>query len=293
MTIFALLIAIALYHLMKDLVRVRNNAWLAAMVKWANDRLSILPGWPGITSFTFFLVLPLMPILLLGWLAADRFGNLGYFIFEVIVLIYCLGPRSLEPDLSAIIHAKSDQEKRAAAKFIYADELSTDEAEAGKQLTMGVFQQALRRGFAIIFWFAVLGIIGVILYRLAYWLVEDTEHLSDHQRTLFWRLREVMEWPVAQLMTLALAVSADFDSVFSAWKKFHSEQGHSLFEGDNGFLLAAACQVVHSGHAAMDGFADQFGGQGACVQLAGDMVWRVLGVWMTVLALLLLAGWIA
>ena len=293
MTIFALLIAIVLYHLMKDLVRVRNNAWLAAMVKWANDRLSILPGWPGITSFTFFLVLPLLPILLLGWLAADRFGNLGYFIFEVIVLIYCLGPRSLEPDLSAIIHAESDQEKRAAAKFICADELSTDEAEAGKQLTMGVFQQALRRGFAIIFWFAVLGVIGAILYRLAYWLVEDTEHLSDHQRTLFWRLREVMEWPVAQLMTLALAVSADFDSVFSAWKKFHSEQGHSLFEGDNGFLLAAACQVVHSGHAAMDGFADQFGGQGACVQLAGDMVWRVLGVWMTVLALLLLAGWIA
>ncbi len=293
MTIFALLIAIALYHFVKDLVRIRNNAWLESLVEWANNRLSILPGWPGVTSFFVLLVLPLLPVLLLGWLAATQLGNLGYFIFEVVVLVYCLGPRSLEPDLTAIVMARSNEEKQAAARYVWAEALSSDEAEAGKQLTMGVFQQALRRGFAIIFWFAVLGVLGAVLYRLTYWLVEDTEHLSDRQRTLFWRLREVMEWPVAQLMTLALAISADFDSVFSAWKKFHSEQGHSLFEGDNGFLLAAACQVVHSGHAAMDGFADQFGGRGAYVLLAGDMIWRILGVWLTVLALLLLAGWIA
>ena len=293
MTIFALLIAIGLYHFVKDLVRIRNNAWLDSLVKWANDHLSILPGWPGATSFLILLALPLVMVLLLGWLAADSLGNLGYFIFEVIVLIYCLGPRSLEPDVMAVIYAKSDEEKRAAAVRITTEELSADKLDAGKQLTRGVFQQALRRVFAIIFWFAILGVTGAVLYRLAYWLIEDTEHLSDRQRAMFWRLREVMEWPVAQLMTLSLAIAADFDSVFSAWKTFHSEQGHSLFEGDNGFLLAAACQVVHSGHAAMDGFADQFGGRAASVALAGDMVWRVFGVWLTVMALLLLTGWIA
>jgi AmpE protein len=293
MTIFALLIAIVLYHLVKDLKRIRNTAWLNSLVEWSNNHLSMLPGWPGATSFAVLLALPLLLLLLLGWLATEQLGNLGYFIFEVIVLVYCLGPRSLEPDLTAVVNASSDEEKRDAAKYICDEELSTDEAEAARQLTMGVFQQALRRGFAIIFWFAVLGVLGAMLYRLTYWLVEDTQHLSDRQRTLFWRLREVMEWPVAQLMTLALAIAADFDSVFSAWKKFHSEQGHSLFEGDNGFLLASACQVVHSGHAAMDGFADQLDGPAACVRLASDMVWRVLGVWLTVLALLLLVGWIA
>jgi AmpE protein len=293
MTIFALLIAIALYHLIKDLVRIRNTAWLDALVNWGNERLSILPGWTGATSFAVFLLLPMVPVFLLGWLATDQLGKLGYFIFEVVMLVYCLGPRSLEPDLTAIISAESDEEKRTAAAHILAEPLSEDKTEAAEQMTKGVFQQALRRGFAIIFWFAVLGVPGAFLYRLASWLVEDIEHLSDRQRTLFWRLREVMEWPVAQLMTLALAISADFDSVYSAWKKFHSEQGHSLFEGDNGFLLASACQVVHSGHAALDGFADRIEGPEACVQLAGDMIWRVLGVWLTVLALLLLAGWIA
>lgn len=293
MTIFALLIAIGLYHFVKDLVRIRNHNWLDSFVNWANKRLSKIPGWSGATSFAVLLALPLLVVLLFGWLAADSLGKLGYFIFEVIVLVYCLGPRSLEPDLMAIINAGSDEEKRAAAVHITAEELSTDKAEAGEQLTRAVFQQALRRVFAIIFWFAVLGVPGAVLYRLTYWLAEDSGQLGDRQRILFWRMREVMEWPVAQLMTLALAIAADFDSVFSAWKKFHSEQGHSLFEGDNGFLLAAACQVVHSGHAAMDGFADQFGGRAAFVALSGDMIWRVLGVWLTVMALLLLTGWIA
>ena len=43
----------------------------------------------------------------------------------------------------------------------------------------------------------------------------------------------------------------------------------------------------------MNGFADQFGGRAAFVALAGDMIWRVLGVWLTVMALLLLTGAIA
>ena len=99
-----------------------------------------------------------------------------------------------------------------------------------------------------------------------------------------------MDWPAAQLMTLALAIATDFDSVYRAWKSYHDEQGHGLFEGDNGFLLAAARSIVVSGHAARDGYADQLDGPMQGVQQAMDLTWRMLGVWMTVLAILLLVG---
>jgi len=102
-----------------------------------------------------------------------------------------------------------------------------------------------------------------------------------------------MDWPAAQLMTLALAIATDFDSVFKAWKRYHDEQGHGLFEGDNGFLLASARSVVLTGHAARDGYADQIEGPMACLQQSMDLVWRMLGVWLTVLALLLLVGVLA
>jgi AmpE protein len=94
-------------------------------------------------------------------------------------------------------------------------------------------------------------------------------------------------------MTLALAIATDFDSVYKAWKRYHDEQGHGLFEGDNGFLLASARSVVLTGHAARDGYADQLEGPMVSLQQAMDLVWRMLGVWLTALALLLLIGVLA
>jgi len=153
-----------------------------------------------------------------------------------------------------------------------------------------VFLQALRRWFAVIFWFAVLGIVGAFLYRMVDWLVRGDYVLDEEQRALFVRLQQIMDWPAAQLMTLALAISTDFDSVFRAWKHYHDEQGHGLFDGANGFLLASARSVVLTGHAARDGYADQLDGPMIGLQQAMDLTWRMLGVWLTVLALLLLIG---
>ena len=155
---------------------------------------------------------------------------------------------------------------------------------------MSVFREALRRWFGIIFWFAVLGITGALLYRLVDWLVNEDYMLMEGQKSLFTRLQQIMDWPAAQLMTLSLAIATDFDSVFVAWKRYHDEQGHGLFEGNNGFLLASACSIVLSGHAARDGYADQLEGPFTGLQQAMDLAWRVLGVWMTALALLLLIG---
>ena len=102
-----------------------------------------------------------------------------------------------------------------------------------------------------------------------------------------------MEWPVAQLITLSLAIATDFDSVYQAWKKYHVERGHGLFEGNNLFLLTSARTIVKSGHAAQDGYADQLQGPMASIKLSMDLVWRSLGVWATVLAILLLVDVIA
>ena len=125
-------------------------------------------------------------------------------------------------------------------------------------------------------------VLGVIRYR-----APDSD---VHGLQQFRRLQQIMDWPPAQLMTLSLAIATDFDSVFKAWKRYHDELGHGLFEGDNGFLLASARSVVMAGHATRDGYADQLEGPMINLQLAMDLVWRMLGVWLTVLALLLLVG---
>lgn len=289
MTIIAILIAFALCHFVRELGRCRDSAWLGKWVKFANDAFSALPSWSGFTGFVLLMALPLFGLLLVNEVLTSLLGSTGWFLLALAVLVYSFGPRDLDTDIAEVIEAEDADRAEKLEKL--AGKPLPEEAEACSAVAVeSVFEQALRRWFGVIFWFAVLGIVGAFLYRILDWLVRDDMGASEEQHNLFLRMQQIMDWPAAQLMTLALAISTDFDSVFKAWKQYHDQQGHGLFEGDNGFLLAAARSVVLTGHAARDGYADQLEGPLVGLQQAMDLVWRMLGVWMTVLALLLLIG---
>ena len=292
MTITAILLAFALCYFVRELGRLHRFEWLAAFVKRCNGALASLPGWNGAVGFLLLLLLPLLVVGLLNGLAHGLLGSLGGFLLAVAVLIYTLGPHDLDTDIDAITHAEDDAAQERAMQNLLGHCPSDDE-ECMAKAVEAVFREALERWFGTIFWFAVLGVYGAVLYRLTDRLTAGGLDLPEGQSALFRRLRQVLEWPVAQLMTLALGLATDFDSVHKAWKEYHDEQGHGLFEGDNGFLYAAARRIVLTGHAARDGYADQLSGPLACLRQAMDLIWRVLGVWLTVLALLLLIDVIA
>lgn len=292
MTIIAILLAFGLCYFIRDLGRLHRFEWLGPFVRRCQDLLGFLPGWPGITGFLVLTLLPLLAIGLLNGIALGLLGTLGGFLLAVAVLIYTLGPHDLDTDIDAIVHAEDDEAQARAMQNLLGHCPPDNEACMEKAVE-AVFREALERWFGTIFWFAILGVFGAVLYRLTDRITAGGIDLPPGQLALFTRLRQVLEWPVAQLMTLALGLATDFDSVHKAWKQYHDEQGHGLFEGDNGFLYAAATRIVLTGHAARDGYADQLSGPLACLRQAMDLIWRVLGVWLTVLALLLLIDVIA
>jgi AmpE protein len=288
MTIIAILLAFALCHFVRELGRFRQHRWLKGWVDLGNDALGSLPGWSGTTGFLVVLVVPVIALLLVNEVLMSLMGNTGAFLLALAVLIYTFGPRDLDTDIAAII-AQEDEDLRREQLEKLLGEPAPEDADACRSAAVeAVFLQALRRWFGVIFWFAVLGVAGAFIYRVVDWLANGDYALSEDQKGYFVRMQQIMDWPAAQLMTLSLAIATDFDSVFKAWKQYHDEQGHGLFEGDNGFLLAAARSVVLTGHAARDGYADQLDGPMIGLQQAMDLTWRMLGVWMTVLALLLL-----
>jgi AmpE protein len=236
-----------------------------------------------------FILVPLFVVGLANGLMTGLFGVLGGFVLSVAVLIYTFGPHDLDTDIDAIIHAKDDEAQARAVQNLIPD-CSPEQDACRAQAVEAVFREALQRWFGTIFWFAVLGIYGAVLYRIADRITEGDLDLPEGQRTLLGRLRAVLDWPVAQLMTLSLAIATDFDSVANAWRKYHDEHGHGLFEGNNDFLYCCAREAVLTGQAARDGYADQLDGPLACLRQAMDVVWRMLGVWLTVLALLLLVN---
>jgi AmpE protein len=290
MTIIAILLAFGLCHFVRELGRFRRRQWLTSWVDFGNDAFGKLPFWQDTVGFLVIIGVPLLVLLLLNQLLISAFGTTGSFLLALAVLIYSFGPRDLDTDIADIVESENDEDRDAAMTLLLRKPIPEDPGKARAAAVEAVFREALRRWFGVIFWFAVLGIAGAVLYRLVDWLVHENHNLTEDQLGLFTRLQQIMDWPAAQLMTLSLAIATDFDSVFAAWKRYHDEQGHGLFDGDNGFLLTSACRIVLTGHAAQDGYADEIDGPMICLQQAMDLTWRILGVWLTVLALLLLIG---
>lgn len=294
MSILAIIIALLLNHTWKGLYQLRSAAWLPSMILGLNRLLGKKIPLRDVWMFALTLALPLGVIFTLDAMIPQRAGVLADLVFTVLVVTYCIGPRDLDQDVSTFIKNSDDNEiDHDAAKRLVKDPLSSAPDAAMKQLIQGIFRQSLLRWFGVIFWFALLGPVGALLFRLSQWLLASTVTIPERQRLWSAGLSRFLEWPAAQLMTLGLAIAADFDTVLTAWRHYHREQGHGLWEADNGFMLAAALEAVKGGHANRDGFADQLGGPLGPVKLAMDLVWRLLGVWLVALALILLAGWLA
>ena len=293
MTIISILIAFILCHFVREMRHLRRFEWISWYTGFCNDKFKKLPGWSGPTGFLLFIGLPLLAAYLINYIFSSVLGQLGEFIVAIAILIYTFGPRDLDIDVRRVFTQDDDEQQKEALEALL-DGPAPENEEACQNIAIdAVFRKALKRWFGIIFWFAVLGIYGAVLYRVAVWLSDGDFELFDEQKDLMTRLAKIMEWPVAQLMTLSLAIATDFDSVYRAWKKYHNERGHGLFEGNNEFMLTSARTIVKSGHAEKDGYADQLVGPMASIKLSMDLVWRSLGVWATVLAILLLVNVIA
>src|SRR5690606_14235706 len=109
-------------------------------------------------------------------------------------------------------------------------------------LVQAVFLGARRRWFGVLLWFLLLGPFGALLYRLTERGAEAEagEALPPAQRAAWQHLLAILDWPVAQLMTLAPAIVGHFDAVHSAWRDWHAARSGQGFDFSTGFLDAAA-----------------------------------------------------
>ena len=96
---------------------------------------------------------------------------------------------------------------------------------------------------------------------------------------------------------LALALVSNFDAVFKIWRDYHAANGKGYLDLDLGFLDAIARASVDADVAADIAAGDSHPQTARTPLVALDdamvLVRRVLIVWLTVIALIVLAGWFA
>ena len=210
MTIISILIAFALCHFIRELSQLRQRGWLKAWTGFANQSFSGLPRWSDVTGFLVIILVPAIVLVLLYIFFESTLGPAGEFLLALAVLVYTFGPRDLDSDVGAIVKAEDEEDRDEAIKRFIGGEPPEDEKACQAAVIDAVFLQSLRRWFGIIFWFAVLGIVGALLYRMVDWLQDQAFEVTDGQRDLVRGMQQIMDWPAAQLTTLALAVCDRF-----------------------------------------------------------------------------------
>lgn len=291
--LIAIVIVLLVGHAAPALVALRRFDWLVAWRRYLEAASTPDGALTGRLGLVLMAGLPVLLVALLQIALREPLWGLPGFVFATLLLFWCWGPRDLDVDVEAIVEAgDADARRQATANLLHEP---TDAPPDGHTLVAAVFEGALRRWFGPLFWFVLLGPAGVLTYRIFAQLGADPAHAeaTPTQREDARWLLAVLDWPAAQLMTLALALAANFDAVFTAWRQWHAE-GWRL---DNGFLAAAARASVDIEIADDDTDlpeSDVAAATPALLELrdAMSLVWRMLLLWLAVMAIFVIARWL-
>lgn len=292
LTLIAVVLSLVLGHIAPGLAVLRGYGWFTAWLKRLGRWLGDQGVWRGRFGLLIGIGLPVLAVAAVQWLLDDRYYGLPLFGFALGVLVMSWGPRDLDLDVDAVVEARDPAARRAAAAALFPE--GGEPVLEGPALVEAVFRCALWRWFGVLFWFLLLGAAGAIGYRLVALAAQGRAQslLPPAQGEAAKDFLALLNWPVAHLMTFGLALAADFDGVLAAWRDWHANGGWRL---DTGFLGAAArasvvCELIEEDAYAVDGPAQA----PALLELrdAMSLVWRVLLLWLAVLAIFVIAGFV-
>jgi len=198
MTFIVTLVALLIERFF-DWSHLRNWQWYALYQRQIFARI---PGLPPLVKLAAGIIPLLLAVLLLEFLLKDAlYGVLSIFL-NVFVLLYCLGPKNLWADTFASITALAN---------------ANEQEEGHQQLLHSIFSEANQRVFSVVFWYAILGPVGALLYRLLAVSAQD-ENMSELVQPA--RMAEAaLDWVPARVLTFIFALGGHFNQVLTFWTK--------------------------------------------------------------------------
>ncbi len=285
MTLIVVLIGLAIEHFIGVTDEIRRLSWFDGYINWLERQLSRQVYWDGPLGVIITLAVPLLILLLLQWVVLAVFPPL-MMLFALAVLLYCLGPRYLNPQIEEYIEAVQLSDFTQAEYLARGFAIMEDDHPRTRQAVMEtILLAANQRLFGVLFWFIVLGPFGALLYRLncVLWLRQYEIHgnYSDACRHLY----NILNWPVARLLAFSYALTGNMVQAVEAWRKTET---NSFLVNEEVMLATGLASLDHLSpeeEITEEEFLD------ALHSLQG-LLNRALLLWLSVLGIMTLSGWL-
>ena len=208
-----------------------------------------------IKAGVFAWLLLVLPFIFIGWLVADRTG--GWF--DVLVAYFALGANSLWQHAKPIQHALQNNNLPLARQYlswiVSRQTHHLNEEDISKATVESLLENGSDAIFATLFWFAIAGAEGALLYRLsntldAMWGYKTTRYLYFGRFAA--RVDDVLNWIPARLTALSYSVYGNTKIAWHCWQT----QGTTWYSPNAGPVMAAgagALEITLGGNAIYDG----------------------------------------
>ena len=277
MSFLVILVSSAVELVVGSIENLRDVRWISAWHDWADDLLDRFEWWEGPVALLITAAVPMLVVgLFYAWLL--NIGWLLAFIFVVILTLYCLGPSDLNRDIDSYLQAATDTDRAAAADMLTS---SLDAVEDGSEQDLvlkGTLVEAHDRIYGALFWLALLGPVGIVLFRLATVLRRSADEAGQAFSSSAQRLYEIMIWIPARLFAFGFGVAGSLTQAFDTWR---DEDDYS-FTSSQRVIGAVGLAASQFGAVTADSEEEATLHQ---LRVVRGLINRTFVVWLTLLAL--------
>ena len=290
MNLISILITLAIEHYYSAVQSMRRYDWFHNYSAALYTKLEG-QGW---RNGPFGVVLIIGSVLIAIWLVSAMLAGVAgifSFLFATVVLIYTMGPMDLVQqveDFSDAVHNKNEEEIRDTAQQIIGCELSDLSAlsfnEIGRMVQQCILTEAITRVFGVILWFLLLGPIGAALIRMASELKIYRASLGDGFSKSINDLLEILNWLPVRLTVISFSLAGSFTDTVGRWTSlsdFWKDKNETL-------LIDSAMGAIQNEPSDEEEENDSL----EAIQQTLALLKRTLVVWLAIIAILTLTGWV-
>lgn len=292
MSLIAILLSLFVESFWSGLDQLRRYDWFERYI------VAILPRLEGLRlpAGPLTVLAIVLPLVFAVWLIYAMLAGVwsGFaYVYSVAVLILCIGPQDLNRQvqnyLDTLERDDEDEARRLACEILgYACDENDPPMQTAENLRESILSQIVDRVLGVFFWFVILGPLGAVLFRVAQLLqqyaLNDGSPLSQAAQ----RLYAILYWLPARLCVIGYALAGNFVDTMSYWNS-----PADLWQRESRDLLIVS--GVGSLRQDMRINSEKWLEEqdiSIGVSHALSLVKRTVIVWVVVLALLTLAGWL-